>query len=195
MHELKTPITKGRIAVEMIEHGKNQERLISVFERLESLINEFAAVERATAGTALGECGIFSMDEILKEALSIAMIEPGCVTLQNPLGLSLNVDLKLFCVAVKNLIDNAVKYAADGKILIRLDAETMDFITLGEPLQKDFSYYKEAFVKGTNAKQSFGLGLYIVDNIAKAHGLKFLYRRQDELNVFYFEGIENIATL
>ncbi len=195
MHELKTPITKGRIAVEMIEHGKNQERLISVFERLESLINEFAAVERATAGTALVERGIFSMDEILKEALGIAMIEPGCVTLQNPLGLSLNVDLKLFCVAVKNLIDNAVKYAADGKILIRLNAETMDFITLGEPLQKDFSYYKEAFVKGTNAKQSFGLGLYIVDNIAKAHGLKFLYRRQDELNVFYFEGIENIATL
>uniref|UniRef100_UPI00263135A2 anaerobic C4-dicarboxylate transporter family protein n=1 Tax=uncultured Campylobacter sp. TaxID=218934 RepID=UPI00263135A2 len=131
----------------------------------------------------------------LKEALGIAMIEPGYVTLQNPLGLSLNVDLKLFGVAVKNLIDNAVKYASDGKILIRLNAETMDFITLGEPLQKDFSYYKEAFVKGTNAKQSFGLGLYIVDNIAKAHGLKFLYRRQDELNVFYFEGIENIATL
>ena len=135
------------------------------------------------------------MYEILKEALGIAMIEPGCVTLENPLGLSLNVDLKLFCVAVKNLIDNAVKYAADGKILIRLDAQTMDFITLGEPLQKDFSYYKEAFVKGTNAKQSFGLGLYIVDNIAKAHGLKFTYRRQDELNIFSFLNLTKIVAL
>ncbi|MBR6952498.1 MAG: sensor histidine kinase, partial [Campylobacter sp.] len=33
MHELKTPITKGRIATEMIEESKNKDRLISVFER------------------------------------------------------------------------------------------------------------------------------------------------------------------
>ena len=123
------------------------------------------------------------------------MIEPCCVTLQNPLDLSLNVDLKLFCVAVKNLIDNAVKYAADGKILIRLNAETMDFITLGEPLQKDFSYYKEAFVKGTNAKQSFGLGLYIVDNIAKAHGLKFTYYHKDGKNIFSFLNLEKVIAM
>ena len=71
----------------------------------------------------------------------------------------------------------------------------MDFVTLGEPLQKDFSYYKEAFVKGTNAKQSFGLGLYIVDNIAKAHGLKFTYRRQDELNIFSFLNLTKIVAL
>jgi two-component system OmpR family sensor kinase len=46
MHELKTPITKGMITVEMIEDGKQKDRLISTFQRLENLLNEFAAIEQ-----------------------------------------------------------------------------------------------------------------------------------------------------
>lgn len=34
MHELKTPITKGRITAEMIQKDKYQERLINVFEKV-----------------------------------------------------------------------------------------------------------------------------------------------------------------
>ena len=49
MHELKTPITKGRITAEMIEDGKNRDRLINTFEKLENMINEFAAIERLSS--------------------------------------------------------------------------------------------------------------------------------------------------
>jgi len=50
MHELKTPITKGRISAEMLENGKQKERLIGTFEKLELLINEFASIEQITSG-------------------------------------------------------------------------------------------------------------------------------------------------
>jgi len=53
MHELKTPITKGLIAAQMIEKSKNQERLISVFHKLENLINELAAIEQITSKIGL----------------------------------------------------------------------------------------------------------------------------------------------
>ena len=64
MHELKTPITKGLIAAQMIEKSKNQERLISVFHKLENLINELAAIEQITSKIGLTNNGIkYSTDK------------------------------------------------------------------------------------------------------------------------------------
>ena len=62
MHELKTPITKGRISVEMTPESKNKTRLIGVFEKLEDLINELANIERITSGYGLYDRNIRSSD-------------------------------------------------------------------------------------------------------------------------------------
>jgi len=45
MHELKTPITKGKFLAELPQDEKNKELLKTVFYRLEALINEFASIE------------------------------------------------------------------------------------------------------------------------------------------------------
>lgn len=195
MHELKTPITKGRIATEMIEESKNKDRLISVFERLESLINEFAAVERATSGINLNNFATCSIEDIINEAIDIAMCESEKISLENPQKISINVDFKLFSIAVKNIIDNGLKYSLDKKILIKVDTKRLEFITKGEALEKDFKFYIEPFTKGENAKQSFGLGLYIVDSILKAHGLELAYRHENGENIFSFENLNTIMVI
>ena len=195
MHELKTPITKGRIATEMIEESKNKDRLISVFERLESLINEFAAVERATSGINLNNFATCSIEDIVNEAIDIAMCESEKISLENPQKISINVDFKLFSIAVKNIIDNGLKYSLDKKILIKVDTKRLEFITKGEALEKDFKFYIEPFTKGENAKQSFGLGLYIVDSILKAHGLELAYRHENGENIFSFENLNTIMVI
>ena len=46
MHELNTPITKGRLICAMLEDKALEKRLTSVFERLGSLIKEFAKLEQ-----------------------------------------------------------------------------------------------------------------------------------------------------
>ncbi|MDQ7083412.1 MAG: ArsS family sensor histidine kinase [Sulfurovum sp.] len=48
MHELKTPITKGRIIVEMIDDDATKEILVRAFERMNELISELAELERVT---------------------------------------------------------------------------------------------------------------------------------------------------
>lgn len=193
MHELKTPITKGRIATEMIEKGKNRDRLISVFEKLENLINEFAAVERATSGIKINNLITCPVDDIINEALDIAMMEKDCLEISNNDEIRVSVDFKLFSIAVKNMIDNGYKYSKDKKIKISINKENMSFITKGDKLERDLSFYLEPFSKGKNAVNSFGLGLYIVDSILKAHNLKLGYKYKDDKNIFYFVNFKNVV--
>ena len=154
MHELKTPITKGLIAAQMIEKSKNQERLISVFHKLENLINELAAIEQITSKIGLTN--------------------------------------KLFSVAIKNMIDNGIKYSTDKHVNIMVSKDHMKFITQGEKLKNDLDFYIQPFIKGEDAQKSFGLGLYIVSNILEAHGLKFGYEYKNGMNVFIFENLQDI---
>jgi len=193
MHELKTPITKGRLAAEMIEKSKNQERLVSVFIKLENLINEFAAVEQVTSNIALNNTKICRIDDVIDEALDIAMVDPGQVTISKLEDVNLNADFKLLAIAAKNMIDNALKYSPNKHVNITITRESIKFINEGERLSKELRHYVEPFTKGESAQKSFGLGLYIVENIIKAHKLTLSYEYKNGLNVFSFENLQNIV--
>ena len=192
MHELKTPITKGLIAAQMIEKSKNQERLISVFHKLENLINELAAIEQITSKIGLTNKTPCLMRDLIDEAIDIAMIEKEHVGTSELDEVRVMVDFKLFSVAIKNMIDNGIKYSTDKHVNIMVSKDHMKFITQGEKLKNDLDFYIQPFIKGEDAQKSFGLGLYIVSNILEAHGLKFGYEYKNGMNVFIFENLQDI---
>ncbi len=192
MHELKTPITKGRISAEMVESGKQKDRLIHVFEKLELLINEFASIEQITSGSGIKNIRAARLIDIIDESIDLAMVPSKALKLEIDDSLVLNVDFRLFTTAIKNLIDNGIKYSLDRFVFITASKERVSFISKGSPLEHDLEYYSQPFIQAKNSHQSFGLGLYIVDNIAKAHKLDFRYYHKNGLNYFYFEKIENL---
>lgn len=192
MHELKTPITKGLIAAQMIEKSKNQERLISVFHKLENLINELAAIEQITSKIGLTNKTPCLMRDLIDEAIDIAMIEKEHIGISELDEVRVMVDFKLFSVAIKNMIDNGIKYSTDKHVNIMVSKDHMKFITQGEKLKNDLDFYIQPFIKGEDAQKSFGLGLYIVSNILEAHGLKFGYEYKNGMNVFIFENLQDI---
>ena len=192
MHELKTPITKWLIAAQMIEKSKNQERLISVFHKLENLINELAAIEQITSKIGLTNKTPCLMRDLIDEAIDIAMIEKEHVGISELDEVRVMVDFKLFSVAIKNMIDNGIKYSIDKHVNIMVSKDHMKFITQGEKLKNDLDFYIQPFIKGEDAQKSFGLGLYIVSNILEAHGLKFGYEYKNGMNVFIFENLQDI---
>lgn len=192
MHELKTPITKGLIAAQMIEKSKNQERLISVFHKLENLINELAAIEQITSKIGLNNKTPCLMRDLIDEAIDIAMVEKEHVGISELDEVRVMVDFKLFSVAIKNMIDNGIKYSNDKHVNIIVNKDHMKFITQGEKLKNDLDFYIQPFIKGEDAQKSFGLGLYIVSNILDAHGLKFRYEYKNGMNVFVFENLQDI---
>ena len=192
MHELKTPITKGLIAAQMIEKSKNQERLISVFHKLENLINELAAIEQITSKIGLTNKTPCLMRDLIDESIDIAMVEKEHVGISELDEVRVMVDFKLFSVAIKNMIDNGIKYSTDKHVNIMVSKDHMKFITQGEKLKNDLDFYIQPFIKGEDAQKSFGLGLYIVSNILEAHGLKFGYEYKNGMNVFIFENLQDI---
>lgn len=193
MHELKTPITKGRISAEMLENGKQRDRLIGTFEKLELLINEFASIEQITSGEGLKNVKPYRLVDMLDEAIDLAMISPSQIEIELDDEIILHVDFRLFTTAMKNVIDNGIKYSIDQTIKIVATKEHISFISQGKPLKYELEHYLEPFVQEKNSHQSFGLGLYIVHHIVKAHHISFTYEHKDGYNYFNFEKIESLA--
>ncbi len=192
MHELKTPITKGRISAEMIENSKHKERLIGAFEKLELLINEFASIEQITSGEGIKNVKPYRLIDMLDEAIDLAMVPSSQVDISIDDDIILHVDFRLFTTAMKNVIDNGIKYSIDQKISIEASKHKLSFISQGKPLKYDLSHYLEPFVQEKNSHQSFGLGLYIVHHIVKAHRIEFTYEHKESYNYFNFEKLENL---
>ncbi|MCH9813103.1 MAG: ArsS family sensor histidine kinase [Epsilonproteobacteria bacterium] len=187
MHELKTPITKGRISAEMLEDGRQKKRLISVFERLECMLNEFTAIEQVSVDGSHLSKRSYRMIDVIDEAIDLAMANVQNIEATVESDLNIDVDFKLFSIAIKNMIDNGIKYSDDSKIHIFADQNSIDFLSKGNKLPHELSYYTEPFTQGENHNpHSFGLGLYIVDNIVRAHEMKLVYEYKNGYNIFKF---------
>lgn len=184
MHELKTPITKGKFLTSLAQNEENNEKLKSVFNRLESLINEFASIEELISSNKNIDKKFYFLDDIIDNAKDILMIEDEHVISKYE-NKKLEVNFKLFSIAVKNLIDNAIKYSPNKEVIIKTEDENIIFENLGLELEAPFEKYFEPFFSNEDkSKDSFGLGLYIVHNILKANGYILEYEYKNETNRF-----------
>ncbi|WP_281951642.1 ArsS family sensor histidine kinase [Nitrosophilus kaiyonis] len=182
MHELKTPITKGRIVAEMVENEKQRNRLISIFERLNSLINEIAAIESIDSKIQIKKVKK-NIKDFLQEAINLGLFDKKQIIIKYYDNPQIEADYKLFSIALKNLIENGIKYSQDNQVKIAVYKDKIDIINKGKPLKKEFNYYLEPFTKeGKNS--GFGLGLYLVNSILKLHNFKLSYKYSDNRNIF-----------
>jgi len=184
MHELKTPITKGRIVVESIEDEILKGILVRAFERMNELISELAQVERITTSDFEPEIAVTTLREVLEESQHLLMAEQGKVTLEIE-NIRLKTDAKLLALAIKNLLDNGIKYGQDHKVLARTaNQQRVEIISKGDALKYPLTYYTEPFSQEEKRSSGFGLGLYIVHSILKKLGYSLGYRHENGENIF-----------
>lgn len=183
MHELKTPITKGRILAESIDDFEDKALLIKSFERMNEIITELARVEKLTSKNLKLHPQIVSFDALVERAKKLMLCEGDCI--QKEYGnFRITVDPDHFAVVLKNLIDNAVKFSPDHKAIIRATPRHIEVLSRGEPLKHPLTYYTEPFSQEAKKDDGFGLGLYIVDSILKIHGARLGYRHENGYNIF-----------
>lgn len=183
MHELKTPITKGRIMVEMLEDESTKKVLVRAFERMNELISELAEIERVTTQSFEPNFEYVMLSEIVKDAQDLLMTQRSCINIEIQ-DMALTTDKKLMVLVVKNLIDNGMKYGKEKCVLVQTDENIIEVISKGDPLNEPLSYYTEPFSQAEKRSSGFGLGLYIVHSILEKLGYNLEYEHDEGKNIF-----------
>ena len=185
MHELKTPITKGRIIVETIDDPMAKQVLTNAFERMNELISDLAEVERITMYNFAPQKEDTTLGKVLERTQRVLMADPEKYTLHYT-DRPLHTDVKLLALVLKNLMDNGIKYSPDHHVSLMTVGNRIEVRSVGAPLKEDLSYYIEPFSQEEKRSHGFGLGLYIVANILEklGYGFRYRYDREKGENVF-----------
>lgn len=180
MHELKTPIMKGKLIVELQEPSSNTTLLGKLFTRMEHLIIQMAQIEKMHAfhlnrtNTSLHSMIATAMEHLVIDSQSIKM--EVCDQI-------LYVDEELFTSALQNLIDNAVRHATSLPIQIQCNGREICIKNSGEPLKRPVEEALQAFVT-EKSEGGLGLGLYIAQSVADLHGFDLTYDYKQDIHSF-----------
>ncbi|MBN2870540.1 MAG: HAMP domain-containing histidine kinase [Campylobacterales bacterium] len=177
MHELKTPITAGKLALPFLKNGEEKSILERAFLRMQHLIAEVVRVEQITSGALSPTLKACRPKELADKAAKLLFLPPEAVE-----GIyddtEIHADCDVFVSVFKNLIDNGLKYSPDHTVRIVQTGVRIVFSNRGEPWPRGctFDSLCEPFHHPDADPNSFGLGLYIVKSVIDAHGFTMSYR-------------------
>ena len=200
-HDLRTPLNRLRAqaedALRSSDPEQHREALMTTIERADDLLKTFNAllfIARAEAGQ--GAAGFKDMDaaavarEVAELYQPIIEDEGGSFSLDVPESATLRADRQLIAQALVNLLDNAMKYGrAEGQppqISISV-TRTPSHVELtvadrgpGIP-DAETEHVKGRFVRldASRTRSGSGLGLSLVDSIARLHGGELLLSGND----------------
>ena len=185
-HELKTPITKGKFLIEKIKEEKNNntiQNINDVFCDIEKLTSKLLQRDRLNFISL--ESSFFKITTLILESLEKLSIDDESNILVDIVDdFEIKGDIYYLNMAIKNLIDNAIKYSTKLPIHIKTANNTLYIQNYGNKLSNDLVYYLQPFTREPNQQQGHGLGLNIVNKILQIHKLKLHYTYEDSYNIF-----------
>ncbi|MCD4758918.1 MAG: HAMP domain-containing histidine kinase [Arcobacteraceae bacterium] len=185
-HELKTPITKGKFLIEKIKEEKNNntiQNINDVFCDIEKLTSKLLQRDRLNFISL--ESSSFKITTLILESLEKLSIDDESNILVDIVDdFEIKGDIYYLNMAIKNLIDNAIKYSTKLPIHIKTANNTLYIQNYGNKLSNDLVYYLQPFTREPNQQQGHGLGLNIVNKILQIHKLKLHYTYEDSYNIF-----------
>jgi signal transduction histidine kinase len=174
-HDLQTPLTRMRLRLEKVGEAELQERLIGDLSAMQAMVREGLELARSMDTTETMQ--MLDLDSLLDSVCADAADASQHVALSGHAGMALlgrPLDLRR-CLA--NLIDNAVKYGHEAKVLVdRINgAARVRIRDTGpgiphEELGRVFDPFYRVETSRSRESGGTGLGLTIARNIAEQHG-------------------------
>ena len=182
-HELRTPIAKGKFAIEKIDDFSQKELLKKIFKDLEILTNELIELEKLNS-TKLN-ITTFKAETLIVESLAkLYLDDESKIEIEIIDDFKIKADLYYLSIVLKNLIDNAIKYTSSFPIKIIVKTNEISVLNQGKALAKELDYYLKPFTQELSQRDGFGLGLSIVKKIIDKHDFRLEYSYKDESNIF-----------
>lgn len=180
LHELKTPIQKGKLVVFMQPESPDKEMLEEVFVQMEQELNDLVRIEAFTTGKValnLTPCAAIDLYEEAAEKLGLTPEQ----AVHDIRDQQVTVDFQLFSLALKNLLDNARKYATGLPVKVEWNDRRLLIVNEGPPLEGSFRDYLKPFTRDQthHSLEGMGLGLYIANEILERHGFALEYRYRE----------------
>ncbi|HJE03371.1 ArsS family sensor histidine kinase [Aliarcobacter thereius] len=183
MHELKTPITKAMFIAEGLDDKKTRDNLQRAFKRMDDIIKELATVEKITSKSTILYKEKVNFETIFNKTLDLMLIDSSKIETKIE-DFYFNVDIYMISIALKNLIDNAIKFSSDKKAIVNANKSVIKIISKAPELKNDLIFYTDAFYQEDKRSSGFGLGLYIVKAIVNLHKFNLTYEHQNGFNIF-----------
>ena len=186
LHELKTPIMKGKILSNSLENAKQQPQLERIFERLETLLGEMVKVEKLSSNEWILEAKEYRLVDVLDHAMDLLLLGDTKRIHIAPQEMAplVIVDFELFATALKNLLDNALKHSTDG-VEVDMCSDSISISSFGDKIPQERLDFSRAFNRTVEGSSSgLGLGLYIANAIVEKHGFRLSYLHVEHQNYF-----------
>lgn len=178
-HELRSPLTRARVLLELMEPGRNRDLLAGNLEEINTLVGALLEAEALADRHRALRLETVSLHGLLREAVAESGGD-GLVTLHLPDGDRPAVlDALRVRLLIRNLVGNAVKHGGGEPVAVTLAVlEPVFRVTVAdrgpgvapEHLQRLGEPFYRPDASRRRSTGGHGLGLYLCRRIAESHG-------------------------
>ncbi len=186
-HEFKTPLTSMKAAASDLRTSasitERDRELVSIIDedldRFQGLVTDAVQMLRIDAGDFVLHIERYRLADVVAATLRKfeRRLDGHLVRIQVPEDLAVDADRELLELALRQVLDNALKYSSPSssiEILARGDGDAQIVVSnTGSTIpEREQPRVVERFYRGAHARHipGTGMGLAIVQQIARAHG-------------------------
>jgi signal transduction histidine kinase len=180
-HELRSPLTRARLNAELVAPGAERDALLRDLAEMRDLIADLLESERLAGGHAALQRQVTDVNALVRDVVAEQFAGQ---RVQLALGATLpsaTIDAMRVRLALRNLIDNALRHspagAAPPRVVTTLHGDELRLSVRDFGSGVDAAHLphlSEAFYRADAARErrtgGVGLGLYLCRLVAQAHG-------------------------
>ncbi|MEC8860417.1 MAG: HAMP domain-containing sensor histidine kinase [Pseudomonadota bacterium] len=183
-HELRTPVTRAKLQLEFMDEGDLKEALSEDINEIDLLISDLIEAERlSTKHSALTSDDVDFADYIGMLSEQYREYEGGLVVELPDDDRAMHIDKLRIRLLFANIVNNAMRHGRNRPVIVHVEFSDNEALLQisdsGEGISAEhLKHVKEPFYRVDNSRTrntgGFGLGLYLCNLIAEAHGGRML---------------------
>jgi two-component system OmpR family sensor kinase len=180
MHEMKMPIAKAMFYLKQ----EPNENILKLMQRLNSELDRFSILESLIVYKNKIQKQEHNFTQLLNTAIEkIGIEEQSNIDLHIDTSCTVLGDKDLWIVCFKNILDNALKYSNNHKVVVECQNNSITFTNQGDTLPldmtEDLQSWKIDKTKRHKSSTGYGFGLFIIKNIITLNGYFLEYKYEN----------------